>query len=290
MKVGNLSNADGAFAIEIGSSNYRHGGIWLQANGGYTATGIHLAGFTTGIKSTASTTATGAYGVQGTSTLGTGVRGETYADNTAGYAGVVGIAFDGSDGTGVYGTGNGTAAKGVHGQTNTGLGVHGEATGSGTGVKGVATSGAGVKGEATTGIGVSAKATGSGGVPPQAPEVAGSTSGVTFTQYNWRVTQTRPISCSSRWHTGGCDRPPAVANLDQNHQRSLICNGGWRRFQCGRLTMVACIIMLSGCQSVYVAIGVHPPGLDVVEHFAPNRFGAVGAETIPFHKVIGFCE
>lgn len=58
----------------------------------------------------------------------------------------------------------------------------------------------------------------------------------------------------------------------------------------GRLTMVACIIMLSGCQSVYVAIGVHPPGLDAPEHFAPNPVGAVGAETIPFHKVTGFCE
>lgn len=233
VKVGNLSNADGAFAIEIGSSNYRHGGIWLQANGGYTATGIHLAGFTTGIKSTASTTATGAYGVQGTSTLGTGVRGETYADNTAGYAGVVGIAFDGSDGTGVYGTGNGTAAKGVHGQTNTGLGVHGEATGSGTGVKGVATSGAGVKGEATTGIGVSAKATGSGGVPLKLEGVAGSTSG-------GHIYAVPMAGDANHWPSAAAPDGTLAVVIDQFGWPQLWIkttnavygvNGGWRRFQ-----------------------------------------------------------
>ena len=247
--IGQINNTDGDWAIVLGSTNYRQNGIWLRHATGYSGTGIDISGYTTGVSSIAS--GTGGYGLIGKADNGTGVRGESI---NASYSGVHGYVGTTTNGRGVLGTATGTG----------GTGVYGDAA-AGTGVKGNATSGAGVNGLATTGIGVSAKATGSGGVPLKLEGVAGSTSG-------GHIYAVPMAGDANNWPSAAAPDGTLAVVVDQFGWPQLWIkttnavngvNGGWRRFQWGRLTLVACIL-LPGCQSVYVAIGVHPPGLDAL--------------------------
>jgi hypothetical protein len=67
------------------------------------------------------------------------------------YAGVGGAGR--SNGDGVFGVATGPLSRGVHGQTDLGDAVHGEATGNGNGVFGVSPSLVGVYGLSTSGVG-----------------------------------------------------------------------------------------------------------------------------------------
>lgn len=57
-----------------------------------------------------------------------------------------------------------------------------------------------------------------------------------------------------------------------------------------RRVMLLALLVTSGCQSVYVGIGMHAEKWDAPEYYSPNPVGMVGAEADFGHEITGFCE
>jgi hypothetical protein len=153
-KTNGATGVRGVNSIGPGSS-----GVWGESAAGRGVRGDSITGSGVegssnsgyGVKGTVSSSGTGVYGENTSSTPGAGVQGR------ANYVNSVGVNGLSTQGTGVQGTSNSGIA--VRGKTSTGTaGVYGETNRSdGSGVQGVCTNSAfcaGVYGSSTTGVGV----------------------------------------------------------------------------------------------------------------------------------------
>lgn len=151
--IGNATTGIGVMGFSAGNAGVYGSNTGI---GAYNNHGVY------GISSGSSAGIAIGNGVHGESSQGNGVFGRTSVTSGS-RAGVYGLAA--GAGTGVYGTcatsGKGvmgTAADaagfGVYGQNSTGEAVHGEATSSGTAVKGTSVSGYGVYGSSSSSYGV----------------------------------------------------------------------------------------------------------------------------------------
>ena len=145
--VGLNSNNGGSATGVYGETTGGYGVVGkATASGGWGVSGAATDGYglfgTSASGSALRAISTSGYGAQISSNTNTAVYAST-TNNTLGQAAVLGINSD-----------TGGSATGVYGATTNGYGVIGQATGSGYGLTGLATSGLGVSAGATTGTGV----------------------------------------------------------------------------------------------------------------------------------------